>query len=274
MLNGVLLIHKEKGMTSHDVIDALRKRYKQKKFGHTGVLDPMADGLLVVLCGKATKILQFLRDTDKEYIASFQLGTSTDTDDIYGQVVDTKEINLDFDLDQVLQSFVGKQHLQVPMASNKKVNGKKLLDYKRQGIKAPVVYQDIEIYSMTKCSEDSFRIHCSSGTYVRSVCRELALRTNNLGCMKSLTRTKVGRFRLEQAQSLNDLQTQDPELYSTKMLLDHYPMIEMDDITEVMQGKPLDLPCTEEAVCLLHKDQPVAIYQKNGDRYVSKRGLW
>ena len=274
MLDGVLLIHKPKGMTSHDVINILRKRYHQKKFGHTGTLDPMAEGVLVILCGKATKTLQFLSDTDKEYIAQIQLGTFTTTDDIYGDILETKEINMDFHFQEVLDTFKGKIHQLVPMTSNKKVNGMKLLDYQRKGLEVPKVYQDIEIYDIQAMDPLQFSVHCSSGTYVRSICRDFGFKTNNASCMQSLIRTKVGRFTLDQCQTLEQLENQEPVLYSTKLVLDHYPMIELENIEPVVQGKTIDLDCQEPIVCITYQDQPFAIYEKCEQGYRSKRGLW
>ena len=130
-MDGILIIDKPYGMTSHDVVNWLRKKYKQKKFGHTGTLDPNATGVLVVLCGKSCKLLQFLSDTDKEYIGQIEFGKSTSTDDIWGKVEAEKEVNLDFSFSEELQKFVGKNHQLVPKTSNKKVNGKKLMDYHR-----------------------------------------------------------------------------------------------------------------------------------------------
>ena len=166
-MDGILIIDKPYGMTSHDVVNWLRKKYKQKKFGHTGTLDPNATGVLVVLCGKSCKLLQFLSDTDKEYIGQIEFGKSTSTDDIWGEVEVEKEVNLDFSFSEELQKFVGKNHQLVPKTSNKKVNGKKLMDYQREGLEVPKVYSDIEIYSMEDLGDYRFRVACSSGTYVR-----------------------------------------------------------------------------------------------------------
>lgn len=258
-------------MTSHDVINKLRKKYHQKKFGHTGTLDPEASGVLVVLCGKACKVLQFLSDTDKKYIAEIQLGYSTTTDDIFGEKLEEKEINTDFDFNQELQKFVGKQHQKVPMTSAKKINGKKLMDYQRENIEVEDVYADIEIYEMKPLKELTFEISCSSGTYVRSVCRDFGENTNNKACMKSLQRTQVGRFTIDLAQKIEE----DPVLYPTIQVLDHFEQIELEDCTPIYQGKTIRLPAKSDVVCIVDKGEPIAIYEKlpNG-YYHSKRGLW
>ncbi|MCF0106064.1 MAG: tRNA pseudouridine(55) synthase TruB, partial [Holdemanella sp.] len=243
---------------------------------HTGTLDPMATGVLVVLCGKACKALQFIEDTDKTYVSSIQLGYSTTSDDIYGDIIDEKEINLDFDFDEVLSSFLGKQHQLVPMASAKKINGKKLLDYQRKNMEVKPVYTDIEIYSIESIHKEdlSFEVHCSSGTYVRSICRDFGLKTNNLACMKTLERTKVGRFTIDMAQSLEEVAL-NPVLYPMKMVLEHIPMIEYEDIQCIYQGKHIHFDCEYDLICFTENGEPVAIYKRHhNDVFSSVRGLW
>lgn len=272
-MDGILVINKPSGMSSHDVINKLRRKYNQKKFGHSGTLDPDATGVLVVLCGKACKVLQFLSDTDKRYVSSIQLGYSTTTDDIHGGIVDKKEINNDFNFKEILKSFEGKICQQVPMTSAKKINGKKLMDYQRNNIEVKPVFQDVEIYSIDGIDEKelSFEVFCSSGTYVRSICRDFGAKTNNLACMKTLERTQVGRFTIDMAQNIED----EPVLYPVKMVLDHLCMIEYEDIKSVYQGKTIKLDCTDKLVCITENDEPVAIYEYFDDGiYKSKRGLW
>ena len=274
-MDGILVINKPAGMTSHDVINRLRKMYHQKKFGHTGTLDPDATGVLVALCGKACKVLQFLHDTDKKYIGQIALGFSTTTDDISGEVLERKPVNEDFDFAEVLASFKGKLHQKVPATSNKRVNGQKLIDLQRKGKEVPDVYQDVTIYDIQALDDYRFEVSCSSGTYVRSICRDFALKTNNLGCMKSLQRIQVGRFSIEQAQTLEDLEHQEPILYPIEMVLDHFPMIEFEKIQDVYQGKRISLDCEADMVCITENHHPVAIYQReNGSTFRSKRGLW
>lgn len=275
-MDGILIINKPKGMTSHDVISRLRKLYHQKKFGHTGTLDPDATGVLVVLCGKACKINQFLADTDKKYIAKIQLGYSTTTDDIHGDVLDRKPIDENFDFDSVISSFQGPCHQRVPMTSNKKVNGMKLLDYQRKGLPVPEVYQDVMIYAIKPLEDLSFEIACSSGTYVRSICRDFGPLTNNLSCMASLVRTQVGRFTLSQAQDLDDLANgEKPVLYSIRSVLDHLPMIAYPDIYAIYQGKTIHLDTDQDRVCIVENKEPIAIYDRiEEDIFHSKRGLW
>lgn len=274
-MDGILIINKPYGMTSHDVVNWLRKKYKQKKFGHTGTLDPNATGVLIVLCGKACKLLQFISDTDKEYIASIEFGKNTSTDDIWGEIEEEKPVNLDFDFSKELQKFVGKNHQLVPKTCSKKVNGKKLMDYQRQGLEVPEVYNDVEIYDMKDLGNYSFRVSCSSGTYVRSICRDLALNTNNLGCMSSLERTRVGRFTIDQAQTLEELENNDPILYPSIYVLDYLDKIEYEPIQDVYQGKRIHIASESQEVCIVHDKSPIAIYEKEREHtFKSKRGLW
>lgn len=272
-MDGILVINKPVGMTSHDVINTLRKKYNQKKFGHTGTLDPDASGVLVVLCGKACKVLQFLNDTDKTYISSIQLGYSTTTDDISGKVIASKPVNNDFEFQAVLDTFVGKNHQQVPMTSAKKVNGKKLMEYQRKNIDIEPVFADIEIYSIQAidASDLSFEVHCSSGTYVRSICRDFAKKTNNEGCMKSLCRSGVGRFTLDMAQDIEE----DPILYPISSVLDHLSFVEYQPILDVYQGKRIQYNSVEPLICITENGEPIAIYEYEKEGiYHSKRGLW
>ena len=275
-MDGVLIVNKPAGMTSHDVVNQIRKIFHTKKVGHTGTLDPMATGVLIVLVGKACKILQFLKDTDKTYQAEIALGYSTDTMDVHGQILEQKPIDLDFDFGAVLATFLGEHQQLVPMTSAKKINGKKLMEYQRAGQEIEPIYQNVNIYSIQALDLEKllFEVHCSSGTYVRSICDEFAKKTNNLGCMKSLVRTSVGRFDLTDAQTLEQIKT-DPHFYSILSLLDHLPCIEIKDPLDVYHGKPLTLDTDSDLVLLTHDQDPLAIYQKDASGlYRSKRGLW
>ena len=276
-MDGILVINKPTNMTSHDVVNILRRKLKQKKIGHTGTLDPNASGVLIVMLGKACKALQFLEDTDKTYRTSIQLGYSTTTDDIFGDVIQNKEVNMDFDFDAVLDSFVGVQHQKVPMTSAKKINGKKLMDYQRKGIEVDDVYTDIEIYDISNRNKEtlSFDVYCSSGTYVRSICRDFALKTNNLGCMKSLERIKVGRFSIDMAQELESLSIENVKLYPLSSVLEHIPRVEFEKIQDIYNGKHVRIDTPYDRICIYDKEEPIAIYDRDHKNvFKSVRGLW
>ncbi len=276
-LDGILVIDKPAGMTSHDVIATLRRKYRQKKFGHTGTLDPDASGVLVILAGKAAKCLQFLPDTDKEYIAELALGSETDTDDASGMVVRTAPVNRDFSLDQELKKFEGPLHQQVPTTSAKKIAGRKLMDYQRKGQEVPAVYTDVTIYDTEVLDEDDlrFRVSCSSGTYIRALCRDLARATGNCGHMKSLRRTRAGGFTLEQAEELDaDCHT----IHPIERVLETIPAADSAqvDLSDIRNGRHIRLNTPDDRVLVLDSEgHALAVYDRDhGDVFACARGLW
>lgn len=276
-MDGILLINKESGMTSHDVVFKLRKILNTKKIGHTGTLDPDATGVLVVLVGKACKILPFLEDTDKEYIAELKLGEATDTEDIWGKVVETKAITPIKDFGGLLKSFEGKQKQLPPMISSIKVNGRKLYEYARSGETVERPLRDIEIYEteVLDMQKYRFRAACSSGTYIRSLCRDLAVKSGNLGCMSSLVRTRVGRFTLDQCVTLDEVSQGNYKLFPIKDALNHLPMIAVENPSDVLNGKRIRLNCDAEMAVILNNDEVLAVYEREKENiYRSVRGLW
>lgn len=277
-MDGILVVNKPAGMSSHDVISRLRKRYKQKKFGHCGTLDPMASGVLVVLAGSATRLLQFIEDTDKQYEAQMVFGGKYDTDDIWGEKTDEKPVNWDFDYEQTLTQMIGKHSMRVPDASAKKVNGKKLYEYLRAGQPVPEVRSDIEIYEIKALLAKpaapgplSFVIDCSSGTYVRSVCREIGEKTGNYAAMSALCRTKANGFTLAQAQ---DLDAAEHTLYPPVSVL-ALPQMQAPDVAGAKNGKHLHLDTPHERVLLMDGGQILAVYDRDhGNVFACTRGLW
>lgn len=202
-MDGILLVNKEKGWTSNDVVQKV-KRIVKNKVGHTGTLDPLATGVLPLLIGKGTSLSKYLINHDKIYIATIKLGKKTETGDSEGKVIEEKEIPKKMltkeCVENVLLQFVGKQSQIPPMYSAIKVNGKKLYEYARSGKKVEVKAREIEIYSIdlievsSKNSEIIFRVHCSKGTYIRSLCEDIAQKLNTVGFMKELKRIKVRRI--------------------------------------------------------------------------------
>ncbi len=211
MLNGIIIMHKESGFTSHDVVAKMRGICKQKKIGHTGTLDPAATGVLPVCLGNATKLCDMLTDKDKEYVAEMLLGTVTDTQDTTGTVL--KVCSADVDEEQVRQavmSFVGDYMQVPPMYSALKVDGKKLYGLARAGKEVerqarPVVIYEIEILEMN-LPVVKMRVACSKGTYIRTLCADIGDALGCGGTMKSLQRTRVGCFSLPEAVTLQELE--------------------------------------------------------------------
>lgn len=214
-MNGIILIDKEKEYTSHDVV-AIVKKITKSKVGHTGTLDPNATGVLPLLVGDATKVSKYLINHDKEYIVELQLGKKTTTADIEGDIIEEKEVqNWIFEdkerLERILQSFVGKQKQIPPMYSAIKVNGKKLYDYARQGKEIKIKPRNIEIYKIELLSVDrnqetiNFKVKCSKGTYIRSLCEDIATKLETAGYMKNLRRIQVGSFKIEDSITITKL---------------------------------------------------------------------
>lgn len=210
-MQGILLINKDKGFTSHDVVALCRKHLGLKKIGHTGTLDPMARGVLPILVGKATKISDYLMGQDKVYEGTMQFGYRTDTLDADGEILETC-VNKLFNKEDILDSmkvFTGKIDQVPPMYSAIKIKGKKLYEYARQGQEVERKTRQVEIYSfeLLDLSEDrlSFRVSCSSGTYIRSLVNDLAKELKSLATLTDLNRVQVGNFSLDQCHSILDL---------------------------------------------------------------------
>lgn len=211
-MDGIILVNKEKDFTSHDVVSIVKK-ITESKVGHTGTLDPNATGVLPLLIGNATKISKYLINHDKEYEAVIQLGKKTTTADIEGEVIEEKEVpeKIYIECENILKSFIGKQKQTPPAYSAIKVNGKKLYSYAREGIKIEIEPRNIEIYNIELMNinkeekQISFRVSCSKGTYIRSLCEDIADKLGTVGYMKDLKRTKVGDFEIKEAITIDEL---------------------------------------------------------------------
>lgn len=212
MVNGIINIYKEAGFTSHDVVAKLRGIVKQRKIGHTGTLDPDATGVLPVCLGNATKLCDMLTDKSKEYEACMLLGVTTDTQDISGKILtESPVICTEEEARAAVLSFVGGYDQIPPMYSALKVNGKKLYELARNGIEIERQARRVEIPAIDilecKLPEIRFRVSCSKGTYIRALCADIG---EKLGCgavMKSLVRTRVGRFVIEEAWKLSEVES-------------------------------------------------------------------
>lgn len=211
MVSGIINVYKEKGFTSFDVVAKMRGIFHQKKIGHTGTLDPDAEGVLPVCLGKATKVCDLLTEKDKVYETVLLLGTDTDTQDISGTILNSS--NVDVTEDQVrkaIASYIGAYDQIPPMYSALKINGQKLCDLARKGITVerkarPVTIYEIEILSMN-LPEVHMRVHCSKGTYIRTLCHDIGQTLGCYGCMKSLIRTRVAGFTLDKALRLSEVE--------------------------------------------------------------------
>lgn len=211
-MDGIILINKEKDYTSHDVV-AIAKKTLGEKIGHTGTLDPNATGVLPLLIGKATKISKYLVNHDKVYQSVLKLGIKTDTADVTGNVLEEQEVIMPKEekIEDVFSSMIGRKKQIPPMYSAIKVNGKKLYEYARKGKSIEIQPREIEIYDLTlnkvdtSVNEITFTVHCSKGTYIRTLCEQIAESLGTIGYMKELNRLQVGEFKIEDSVTIEEL---------------------------------------------------------------------
>lgn len=237
-MDGIIVINKEKEYTSHDVVAKLKKKLNISKVGHTGTLDPNATGVLTILIGKGTKFSKYLINHDKIYEVELELGKKTDTADIEGKVIEEKNVDEKYikeNLLQVLESFIGKQEQIPPMYSAIKKDGKKLYEYARAGEKVEIEPRKIEIYKIDLNKYDkniiSFVVSCSKGTYIRSLCEDIAEKLNTLGYMKNLKRLQVGKFNIKDAVYIDDIDLKNVNDYliTLEEILRGIPCINLDE---------------------------------------------
>ena len=213
-MDGIIIINKTKGCTSHDIVYKIKKLLNEK-VGHTGTLDPMAEGVLPILIGKGTLLSKYLINHDKKYIVELQLGTKTDTADSEGKIIEEqpvdKEILSKENIKLILKTFIGKQEQVPPIYSAIKVNGKKLYEYARKGQQVELKPRKIEIYDIKLIDFSveekliKFEVFCGKGTYIRSLCEDIATKFETVGYMKSLKRTQVGDFKIENSITIEEL---------------------------------------------------------------------
>lgn len=211
MIHGIINIYKEKGFTSHDVVAKLRGILKQKKIGHTGTLDPEAEGVLPVCLGAGTKLCDMLTDKDKTYRAVLLLGQTTDTQDTTGEVLTTADVTVsEEEVRQAVSGFIGDYDQIPPMYSALKVNGKKLYELAREGKTVERKARRVQILNIViekiELPRVIMEVSCSKGTYIRTLCHDIGEKLGCGGCMEQLTRTKVGIFHIEDSLKLADVQ--------------------------------------------------------------------
>ena len=214
-MNGIVLINKEKNYTSHDVVSIVKKITKSK-VGHTGTLDPNATGVLPLLLGDATKISKYLINHDKEYEVVLELGKKTLTADVEGEVIEEKEVSQTIwkpeYIENILTEFIGEQEQIPPIYSAIKINGKKLYDYAREGKTVTIEPRKIKIYKIElmgfnkEAKQIQFKVNCSKGTYIRSLCEDIAKKLGTVGYMKELNRTQVGEFYIKNSVTIAELE--------------------------------------------------------------------
>lgn len=274
MKDGILLIDKPSGMTSRDVVNKIGKSLGTRKVGHTGTLDPLATGLMVVCVNKATKLVELLTNHDKSYLVKVKLGLKTDTYDITGKVLE-ENYNYSFDIDKlknVLESFIGKYEQEVPIYSAIKVNGRKLYEYARNNEKITLPIHLVEIKEIKLLDYDkesfSFCVLVSKGTYIRSLVNDISNKLGILMTMQELRRITVDKFNIENAINLENVSYNN--LIDIKKVLD-IPIITVSGILEkhISNGMKIDNTYNEKMVLFVNSNQEnIAIYQENDDGYL------
>lgn len=269
-MNGLLVINKESGYTSRDVVNIISKKFNTSKVGHTGTLDPIATGVLVLAIGNGLKLVDQLSTDTKEYIAKVKLGIETDTLDVTGNII--KEVN-DFEIDknkinEVLNSFLGKSMQEVPLYSAIKVSGKRLYEYAREGRKIDLPKREIEIYDIELLNLDFnaflFRVKVSKGTYIRSLIRDIGIKLNIPCSMLELKRTKQGVFDIENSYTLDDIKNDKYEIVPLIKCLNDFEIVKVSDFikNKVLNGRILENRYKNNKIAFIdNEDNLLAIYK-------------
>ena len=266
MQSGVLIIDKPEGITSHDVVAKVRKALHTKKVGHTGTLDPLATGVLVVCVEKATKLVQYLTCENKTYEVQMKLGIKSDTGDITGNIIETdneienklKTLTLE-KIHEVLKTFLGAQKQVPPMYSAIKVNGKKLYEYAREGVEIEREERDIEIHSIENVSFENYilkyTVSCSKGTYVRSLCEDIAEKLGTCGTMTALRRTVTGEFEIKDSIQIEEIS--EEKIISMEKLFDKKIDVS-NNMKKLINGEEIKVDL-EDGLYNLYSDEYVGI---------------
>lgn len=265
MPNGIIIVNKPAGWTSQDVAAKLRGVFHEKRVGHGGTLDPMATGVLPVFVGRATRAVEFFEHADKEYIATLRLGTVTDTQDTTGNILETHPVSVTkSELEAALSAFTGEIDQLPPMYSAIKVNGQKLYELARRGKEVERKPRRITIHELELLSGEgtdwSLRIHCSKGTYVRTLCADIGEHLGCGGCMASLMRTKAGAFELSQAHTMEKLiaaENAEALLLPVDTLFAAYPAVTVNASAEkkLRNGAPVKAPTQPDGCCRVYSEQ-------------------
>ena len=281
-MDKIIIVNKEKGYTSRDVVNVVGNILGTKKIGHTGTLDPMATGVLVICMGKCLKLCELLQQSDKEYIASVVLGISTDTLDVTGKVLERQKVS-GLTRDKVvdaLNSFKGNSIQEVPLYSAVKVNGKKLYEYARNGEKVVLPKKEINIkeIELLDFNDTSFSFRCvvSKGTYIRSLIRDIGIKLGFLACMSGLVRTRQGKFRLEDSYTLADIKNGTYDFLTISDVFDNVKQVVLEDkiLFKVKNGSVIDNIFGEDVVLFKDSDNKVIALYRVCDDDKSKLKAW
>lgn len=270
-MNGILIVNKSDGFTSRDVVNKLSKVFNTKKIGHTGTLDPIAKGVLVVVLGKYTKLCEDLTQTYKEYIATFKLGILTDTLDITGNIIDKKSCNVsEEEIRNVISNYKCVYNQEVPIYSSVKINGRKLYEYARNGEEVTLPKREVDIKSIEvlEINKDIIKIKClvSKGTYIRSLIRDIGESLNTHATMTDLIRTKQGIFDIKDSYTIEDIENGNYKLINIEDVLD-LCVINNEYIKEATNGVKLELDIKNKYILFKSNNEEVALYKKDGEYF-------
>lgn len=293
-MDGLLVVNKERGITSHDVVNQIRHIFKTHQVGHLGTLDPLATGVLVICINDATKLAPYLESSTKEYIAEIMVGCESDTYDIEGNILNTQTV-IDLEeekIDRILKSFIGKSFQTPPIYSAIKVCGKKLYEYARKNQDVEIPKREIEVFSIERISnidyventaKFSVKIHVSKGTYIRSICHDFGTRLGIPCLMSNLERIRNGKFSIDNAKSLEQIKNGDFELVGMVDALSDYPRISsMEFIKKASNGMKISPNVVKkifnyfpEKILITNEDKLVAIYIFDSLNFCYKAGrVW
>ncbi len=272
-MDGIIIINKEKNWTSNDVVQKIKGKFHEK-VGHTGTLDPLATGVIPVLIGKGTLLSKYLVNHDKEYIATIKLGEKTSTGDLEGDVIEKHNVD-DFILEEnfvnsKLKNFVGIITQTPPIYSAIKVNGKKLYEYARKGQNIEIPKRNIEIYNIELISiskkeyEIRYKVHCSKGTYIRTLCEDIAKELGTVGFMKDLQRVRVGDFSIDNSLKISEIDSNEKledNFISIEKFFCNKETIELDDINlkKFLNGVKIHLSKPNNVYRIYFQDRFVGI---------------
>ena len=272
-MNGVIVVNKHKGCTSRDIVNDLIHIFHTKKIGHTGTLDPIATGVLVITIGTYTKLGNDLTSLYKEYIAEAELGYETDTLDNTGNITNKSNIKVsEEEIKNIILSYQKKYYQEVPLYSSVKINGKKLYEYARcnEEVKLPkreVDIKEIEVLSINN-NKIKFRCLVSKGTYIRSLIRDIGSSLNTYATMTNLIRTKQGKFSLEEASTINDIRSNNYHLLKIEDLLDvEIINCDYDMYHKVNNGVKLSKEYDKEYVLFKYNNEDICLYKKDEEYF-------
>lgn len=271
-MDKLLVVNKEKNLTSRDAVNNLTKIFNTKKIGHTGTLDPIATGVLVCLFGKYTKLVDLLTSLDKEYIAEIKLGIKTDTGDITGSIIENKKYNITKEeIIKVFKEFPSKYEQTVPKYSAVKINGKKLYEYARNNIEIELPKREVSIFSLELIDYEKdiikFKTHVSKGTYIRSLIEDICEKLGTIGTMNNLIRTKQGGFDIEDSFILDDIKNGNFKFQNIHEFL-KYPSIEInDELIKIIKngGRIKNIYNVQDKVIFTYQGEDIAIYETNNE---------